>query len=292
MAATGLVRGGSQWGVARLLLAGLASVVLGCGGSQDRSKAVDETTPATAELAVTWSETRVREALARHGQASGDAWMSAYWGADEAQERMITVEGIDVAFKPLTDASTAAARGNAWKGRITLSAARHRFADAGGLEQDAGWSTGAGPLSKRVLYVRRKKSGRVLWATAPADAPPVPDEFYSPDERDVLASLLQEFQTPQASREQRLVARRIATVLRHDALTLQQVGAGVGRPAEVNAAYIQRIEAVDLSELPAEFVAAYRDHAAAWREGEKSRIEASWASVAGIANRHGVGTYN
>lgn len=292
MLATGLAWGRFRRGAARLLWAGLASVTLGCGGSSDRSKAVDEAAPATAELADPWSETRVREALARHGQVAGDTWTSAYWDADEAQERMITLEGIEVAFEPLTDASTTAARGNAWKGRITLSAARHHFADAGGPAPQDGWTTGAGPLSKRVLYVRRKKSGRILWATAPADMPAVPDEVYSPDERDVLASLLQEFQSPQKSPEQRVIARKIAAVLRHDAETLQQAGAGVAAPAGANAVYIQRIETVDLSELPSEFVAAYREHVAAWRGGEKSRIEASWADVAGIANRYGVGTYN
>ncbi len=283
---------GLRWGMVRIAIAAVASVVLGCGGSQDRLKVSDEAAPATAELARAWAEERVREALARHGQFDADAWTSAYWGAQQAEERMMVIDGIEVSFEPSRDASTAAVRGNAWKGRITLDASRHRFTEQGGPSQAPDWIAGAGPLSGRVLYVRRKKSGRILWATAPADSPPLPDEVYSPDERDVLASLLQEFQSPRTPREQRVIARRIATVLRHDAETLQQAGAAVGRPADVNAGYIQRIEVVDLSELPAEFVSAYREHVDAWRTGEKSRIEVSWASVAAIANRYGVGTYN
>ncbi|MGE3600803.1 MAG: hypothetical protein AB7N70_35220 [Dehalococcoidia bacterium] len=290
MIARGVVSGGDRSKRASLVVATLAFVVFGCGGSPAPSTEMGKAAPAAGEPVDTWSETRVREALARHGQVNGDAWTSAYWGVDEAHERMITLEGIHVAFESLTDASTTAARGNAWKGRITLSALRHRFADDPARE--AGWTSGAGPLSKRVLYVRRKRSGRVLWATAPVGAAPVPDEVYSPDERDVLASLLQEFQAPHAQREQRVIARRIASVLRQDAETLQQSGAGVAGRADANALYIKRIESVDLSGLPAEFVAAYRAHVAAWRGGEKSRIEASWASVAGIANEYGVGTYN
>ena len=269
----------------------VALTLLSCGRSDDKANARTPKTPATVALAEGWAEDRVLNAISSRGTAWQDEWTSAYWAADASLERLITIKGIRVSFEPMADTPTDAARSGEWKARISFSGMQHRYADLAADPLAAEWIAGAGPIGSAVVYLRRKRSGRVLWATGKAGSPPVADNLYSPDERDVLATALQNFQHPDTPPERRIISRTIASVLQHDARTLSEVGAGVDKPGSVNALYIRQIEAVDLSQCPENFAEAYRGHVEAWRKGEKSVIESTWAQVAEIANAYGVGTY-
>ena len=290
----GLADGGARTATRRsllLLMTVAAPILLSCGRS-DRERAVKgDATPATAELAGPWVEDRLRTAIQARGTAEGHAWISAYWAPDGDRERYITVEELRPVFEPIPAREEGSAVRGEWKGRVTFHALRHRFADdlvGAGISD---WVDGAGPVAAMEVYVRRKKSGAVVWATSPAGSTPVEDRHFSPDEQDVVTTALQSFQNPATPADRRAVGRSILRVLREDARILREVGGGVDKAASVNARYVERAVAMDMTGCPPEFVDAYRIHVEAWRKGEKSLIESTWTPVAAIANRNGVGTF-
>lgn len=247
-------------------------------------------TPATAELAGPWVEEKVRAAIASRGMVRGTTWISAYWAPDAEPERYITVEDLRPAFESIPAVGAPAAVGE-WRGKVEFVALRHRLADDAVGTRASDWVEGAGPVATMVVYLRRKKSGAVVWATSAAGKPPVEDRHFSPDERDVLATALQSFQDPSVPAERRATGRSILRVLREDARIQREVGGGVDQPAAVNAQYVERALGIDLSQCPPDFAEAYRVHLDAWRKGEKALIESTWTPVAAIANRNGVGTF-
>jgi len=285
-----------SFGVARrrallLCMSFAVPMLLSCGRS-DRDRPVKgEATPATAELARPWVEERLRTAIQARGTVAGSEWISVYRAPDGDRERYITVEELRPVFESIPIRGAGGSGSGEWKGRVTFHALRHRFADdlAGAGVSD--WVDGAGPVAAMEVYLRRKKSGAVVWATSPAGSPPVEDRHFSPDEQDVVATALQSFQNPATPVDRRAAGRSILRVLREDARILREVGGGVDKAASVNARYVETAAAMDMTGCPPGFVDAYRVHLEAWRKGEKALIESTWTPVAAIANQNGVGTF-
>ena len=274
-----------------LLMTVAAPMLLSCGRSGHDRAVKGEATPATGELARPWVEDRLRTAIQARGTVEGHAWISAYWAPDGDRERYITVEELRPVFELIPVRGAGGSGSGEWKGRVTFHARRHRFADdlAGAGVSD--WVEGAGPVAVMEVYLRRKKSGAVVWATSPAGSTPVEDRHFSPDEQDVVATALQNFQNPATPPDRRAAGRSILRVLREDTRILREVGGGVDKAVSVNARYVERAAAMDMTGCPPEFVDAYRIHLEAWRKGETALIESTWTPVAAIANQNGVGTF-
>lgn len=264
----------------------LVSLLAACGRSGNDPKPATVVTPGTVELGAPWAEEQVTAALARHGAVADGQWVTAYWGVAEAGEQRLVVEGLKATFTPDTEVTPTKDRGE-WAGRISFTAERHRL-EAEGTPGEA--VSGPGPLGAVQVHVLRKPDGSVFWAGGAPEALTAATLSLSPNQQDVLDSTLQEFQHPDTSVEQRAAAHYISIALRQDVAAARASGAGPNQPPEINAAYIEKAGAIDLSQCPPEFASAYKAHIQAWRDANKSVIESTWAEVEKTAHRFGAGT--
>lgn len=264
----------------------LVSLLAACGRSGNDAKPAAVDTPATVELGAPWAEEQVTTVLAKHGATTEGQWATAYWGAAAASEQRLVVEGLKATFTPDNEVTPTRDKGE-WAGRISFTAERHRFEVEGAPGEAV---PGSGPLGAVQVHVLRKPDGSVFWAGGSPEALSASTLSLSPNQQDVLDTTLQEFQHPDTSVEQRTAAHFISVALRQDVAAARASGAGPNQPPEINAVYIEKADAIDLSLCPPEFAAAYKAHIQAWREGNKSVIESTWAELEKAAHRFGAGT--
>jgi len=269
-------------------LAGLCLMVLlaACGNSGNEAGPAAVETPATVELGGPWAEEQVAAALARHGAMSEGQWVTAYWGPTAPSEQRLVVEGLKAVFAPDNEVTPTKGNGE-WAGRISFTAERHHFEGEASPGEAA---SGPGPLGNVQVHVLRKPDGSVFWAGGAPEALSAASLSLSPNQQDVLDSTLQDFQHPDTAAEQRTAAHYISVALRQDVAAARASGAGPSQPPEINAAYIEKADAIDLSRCPPEFASAYKAHIDAWRAANKSVIESTWAEVERTAHRFGAGT--
>jgi hypothetical protein len=264
----------------------LVSLLAACGRSGNDAKPAVADTPATIEQGAPWAEEQVTAALAKHGETAEARWTTAYWGAAAASEQRLVVEDLKATFTPDNEVTPTKGKGE-WAGRISFTAERHRFE---GEAASAEAMPGPGPLGAVQVHVLRKPDGSVFWAGGSPQTLSATTLSLSPNQQDVLDSTLQEFQHPGTSVEQRTAGHHISVALRQDVAAARATGAGPNQPPEINAAYIERADAIDLAKCPPEFASAYKAHIQAWRDANKSVIESTWAEVEKVAHHFGAGT--